>query len=131
MSETEIINDFNSTLQDLVTNLAYICPDSIIAQYESDAIKYINNPKYHNSFIDNFVAHVLQYKTQIMEGNDDFFLGKKYEEYASHDASYMNEIFKFKDIWTKISKNNKEIIIQYMQILCQLAEDYFILRFGS
>lgn len=131
MSETEIINDFNSTLKDLVTNLAYICPDSIIAQYENDAIKYINNPKYYNSFIDNFVAHVLQYKPQIMEGNDDFFLGKTYEEFNSHDSSYMNEIFKFKDIWTRISKNNKEIIIQYMQILCQLAEDYFILRFGS
>lgn len=120
---SQYITDFNNTAIDLCKNIAIICPTSIIGRNISDVCKVLNSRTNKNKFIDMFVLHVLADKDEIMKGNDKYFLNKTYEKEFGNE--HMTSIFEFKDIWVKLSSDQKAIIIQYMQILCMLADAYF------
>jgi hypothetical protein len=116
----KIINDFNSTALTLAQSIAIVCPTSIIGRNISIISTAINNKNNRTKFIDIFTTKVLIYKSEIMAGDENYFLNKSYDD-IGYDTS---NIFEFKDIWTKLNKNNKNTIIQYMQILCMLSEKY-------
>lgn len=120
---SQYIEDFNNTAVDLCRNIALISPTSLIGRNVDDVCKALKNKTNKNKFIDMFVLHVLEDKDEIMKGNETYFLNKTYKEFENE---HMKSIFEFKDIWTKLSRDQKSIIIQYMQILCMLADAYFI-----
>ena len=120
-----IIDDFNNLLLDLVRNIADICPSSIIGANVKDIERELKNDANRNKFIDIFVAKVLQYKSEIDNGDENFFLNKTYEnEFGSNGM--LSRVFEFKSIWTKLNNTNKALVKQYMQLLCELAQNYFI-----
>ena len=121
---SQYISDFNKTAIDLCKNIALICPTSLIGRNVDDVCKVLNSKTNKNKFIDMFVLHVLSDKDEIMNGNDKYFLNKSYEKEFGNE--HMSSIFEFKDIWLKLSSQEKSIIIQYMQILCMLADAYFM-----
>lgn len=130
MNNTEqIIIDFNDTLMDFAMNLAKVCNNSLI----SDNIQYIKSALKTNEnktkFIDTFVTKILPYKTNIDNENEkereEFFLNKSYDDDANGDKSTASKIFEFKKIWKTLSKDNKDCVIQYMQILCEISSEYY------
>lgn len=123
----EIINDFNLVLNELVVNLADVCPNSIIGKNIKDIKNVLNSSEYKTKFISIFVERVLQYKPEIDKGKDSFFLGKSYDNDLKGYESYANNIFEFKNIWNELKQDNKNVVIQYMQILCDYAQQYFLL----
>ncbi len=76
------------------------------------------------------MGRVLQYKDQIDEGNEEFFLGKSYDDDIDSDNSILSKVFEFKTIWKDLKRENKDLVIQYMQILCQLAQNYFLVAYA-
>ena len=130
MNIDQLIDDFNSTLTDFIDNIASVCPDNIISDNRNLIKKMLARPDTRTKVIDTFVAKVLIYKPEIDEGNEQFFLGKSYDD-DLHDVSdgsnLSGKIFEFKSIWKKLSIDNKNFVIQYMQLLCILAQNYFLL----
>lgn len=126
----QTVIDFNSVLLDLGRNLAEVCPDSIIGKNISYVEEAIANPKNKTKFIEVFVGRVLQYKEQIDEGKEEFFLGKSYDNDMDSDNPMLSKIFEFKTIWKDLKRENKDLVIQYMQILCQLAQNYFLVIYA-
>lgn len=124
----QFIYDFNNTACDLCDNIALACPTSLIGRNIKEVKKALQSKMNKNKFIDMFVLNVLVHKNEIMAGNDSFFLKKSYDNEI--DKQYSSSIFEFKDIWVKLSPQNKNVIIQYMQILCMLAEEYKNLVMG-
>lgn len=125
-STKEIVKIFNKNLLELVTQLAEIAPKSTIA-------KNIPNMKFAMSsspkkIIEMFVVNVLKYKPQIDEGDEEFFLNKDYEDIAEMDKDNTQRIFEFKDIWKQLTFENKQTVIQYMQCLCALSQEYFKMK---
>lgn len=118
------VDDFNNTAIDLCNNVALVCPTSIIGRNITDICKILRGKTNKNKFIDMFVLHVLEDKDEIMNGNEDYFLKKSYEKEVG--SEHTSSIFEFKDIWGKLDRNSKNIIIQYMQVLCLLADGYFM-----
>lgn len=120
-----IINDFNNIVIDLASQIATLCPTSIIAN-NIDIINQLIR-KNNKSIIDIFVLYILKYKPQIDAGDDAFFLGTSFDKEISsvgkniNDNDIIKKAFEFKNIWKQLSANNREIVKQYMQILCQLA----------
>lgn len=125
----EIINtisDFNSTLLSLAFNISSICPNSIIGTNIKDIEKTINRKVNFTKFIDLFCIKVLQYKNEIDEGKESFFLGKDYKkDLEDHASDALNHVITMKSIWGDLSRENKNIVILNMQILCELAQQYF------
>jgi len=142
---SDLVDEFNSVMMDLVRNISVVCPTSIIADNishieniytnicngktvdlsnvlnENDAANISTVPK--NSLINLFMMHVLQYRNRIEAGDDTFFLGD--ECYKNINNSYMGKIFYFKDLWKSLKRENKDIVIEFMTYLCDIAQDYF------
>ena len=133
MNIDQIVADFNTTLKDLALNIANVCPTSLIGSNIRLIQNAIDNPKNKTKFIDIFVQRVLIYKSQIDNGEEDFFLGKSYQDIIDRQTTnddkkdILERIFEFKELWKTLNKMNKNIVIQYMQLLSMLAEQYFII----
>jgi len=127
----EFVSDFNNILLDFTLNIAHICPNSLIGKNVSFVEKHINqlnNPKSNNytKLIDLFVEKVLVYKDKIDAGDEDFFLKKEYDNDLNGQSDLIGKVFEFKSIWRTLTQENKDCVIQYMQILCKLAQNYFM-----
>jgi nitrogenase molybdenum-iron protein alpha/beta subunit len=121
-----IVNDFNNILLSLSLNIANVCPTSIIGTNIKDIEKQIKKKENFTKFIDLFCIKVLQYKTQIDKGEDDFFMNKDYkDDLVGQEASAFDYVLSFKTIWGQLKKENKQIVIFNMQMLCELSQQYF------
>lgn len=124
----EQMNTCRDGFNDLANQLAHIivalAPHSILATYKSEFDKLIVNKS--NVIIDQFVLKALPYKSQIMNGDDDFFLQKNYKELGDNgNSDFVGNIFEFKTLWTKLDANNKDNIKLYMKLLCTISDEYF------
>lgn len=123
---SEIITDFNNILMSLAQNIAAVVPNSIIGTNIKDIEKQINKKDNFNKFIDLFCIKVLQYKSEIDSGNEDFFMNKDYKgDLRDQNDNLLDHVVSMKSIWCHLKKENKEIVIMNMQILCELAQQYF------
>lgn len=121
----QLVIDFNSTLLSLAQNVASICPTSIIGSNIKDIEKQIKRKENFTKFIDLFCIKVLQYKDQIDSGEETFFMTKDYsKDIEGHDIG-LNDIISLQSVWKEFKKENKDIVILNMQILCDLAQLYF------
>ena len=130
MNKDDIVTDFNSMLLDLAKNVADICPTSILGANIKDIEKQINKPSNRLKFIDLFCGKVLQYKDKIDSGDETFFLQKNYDDDLKDESALVGKVFEFKTIWIQLSDNNKNVVKQYMKILCALAQQYFMICIG-
>jgi len=122
------LNDFNKTLLDLSEQLSLICPNTIISNNLSNLRMVINN--FPNKIIELFIIHVLPDKDRIDASDKDYFLNKSYTDALDNDTNATKKFFEFKDIWFKLSNENQNLVIQYMQCLCYYAQEYFMEKFG-
>lgn len=123
---TQIIIDFNDVLISLALNIADVCPNSIIGVHIKDIEKTIKKKENFKKFIDLFCIRVLQYKSKIDEGNESYFLDKDFKsDLRDGESDALTHILSFKSIWKELKQSNKEVVITSMQILCELAQQYF------
>ena len=124
MSE-QYIDDFNTTLLDLAKQLALSCPNSIIANNYKSMEAIIR--QYPTKILDQFINFVLPDKPRIDAGDADYFMNNNYNNITAGDNALIKNVFEFKTIWTQLSENNRIVVVQYMQLLCSLASEYFLI----
>lgn len=117
--DNQCINEFNGLVMELASQLSKICPTSVISNNISVIKQMIKS--HPTKIMDIFVMYVLKYKQQIDAGNETFFLENSYLSESKNDPDAMKQIFTFKNIWSTLHSDNKEVVIQYMQLLCQMA----------
>lgn len=128
----EIVNDFNNMLLSLIMNIATVCPNSIVGANVKDIEKHIKSPKNKVKFVDLFCVKVLQYKNEIDNGDENFFMTKDYkDDLKDSEGNLLNHVVSMKSIWKDLSKENKDIVISYMQMLCELSLQYYIIVSNS
>ncbi|QKF93980.1 hypothetical protein QKU48_gp0522 [Fadolivirus algeromassiliense] len=121
-----LISDFNDTLLSLALNIANICPTSVLGTNIKDIEKQIKRKDNFTKFIDMFCIKVLQYKDQIDAGDESFFMNKDYsKDLEGQESVSFDYVLSFKSIWNQLKKENKQIVILNMQILCELSQQYF------
>jgi len=121
-----LVKDFNKTSIELATQLSKIVPKSIIAKNLSNLKFVISTQK--KKLIETFILHVLIHKSKIDEGDENFFLNNNYDDLTAADEENEQRVFEFKDIWGELSNENKQLVIQYMQCLCNLSQKYFLIK---
>lgn len=120
------VTDFNNTLLSLAQNVASVCPTSLIATNLKDIEKQIKKRENFTKFIDLFCIKVLQYKEKIDNCEESFFMDKDYKnDLQDQNESALNHVITLKSVWAELKKENKEIVMFNMQILCELAQQYF------
>jgi len=113
-----IINDFNETFSALLIQIAKVLPNSLIANNKKIVLNLIKEN--NKAIIDTFVLYVLEYKHEIMKGDERFFMENDYSNLNNCHAY----VFAFKNIWNELNKKNRNTIIKYMQILTIYTEKY-------
>jgi hypothetical protein len=128
MNNSEIIllkENFNDVAFQLGLQVRQIAPESILATYFTHFENLVLEKS--SKIIDTFVINVLPFKQKIMDGDDNFFLGQDYNELHQSNQDAMSKIFEFKNIWLTLEEDSKNSIKMYMQILAELATQYFLL----
>jgi hypothetical protein len=115
-------DDFNSTLIELAQQLAIVCPRSFIAMNISTMEDLIK--RYPTKIISLFVLKVLKYRKKVEEGDEEFFLNANFSDEADGDDAILKKVFEFKNIWRQLSKDNREIVRQYVIQLFDYAYEY-------
>ena len=126
----DLVAQFNSYFFDsLLENIARVCPRSSISIYRDDLRKVIRTKPV--VIIDFFITRVLPFKEKIDAGEESFFMEKTYgaEEGGTKDS--MAKAMEFKHIWEQLTQENKDIVIQTMQILCYFALEYYKSKYAS
>lgn len=122
----ELVGDFNNILLALSHNIAKVCPTSIIGSNINMINKLLKNTHQPTKFIELFCIKVLKYKEQIDSGDESFFMNKNnYEEDVDGKESIMDIVSSLKSVWMELKRENKDIVILNMQILCELAQEYY------
>jgi hypothetical protein len=122
------ISNFNKTLLDLSEQLSLVCPNTVISNNLGNLRMVINN--FPNKIIELFIIHALPDKDRIDAGDKEYFLGKSYNDALDNDKDATKKFFEFKDIWYKLSDENQNLVVQYMQCLCYYAQEYFMEKYG-
>lgn len=121
-----IVNDFNNTLLSLVQNIASVCPTSLIGTSVKDIEKQFKKKDNFTKFIDIFCIKVLQYKDKIDNCDESFFMTHDYKnDLTDQSADALDHVITLKSIWNQLKKENKDIVMLNMQILCELSQQYF------
>lgn len=120
----ENINDFNSVTKQFMEELSLICPNSIITS-NIDLIDKILQ-KHKTAIIDQFALHILDYKDQLDNKNEDFFISNTFSDKTQDNKTLIGLILELKTIWKSLSDNNKNKIFEYLQVLCYYAREYVL-----
>lgn len=116
-------NSFNNYSLILSTFLANIAPSSPFGTYHPIMKSLVDEGS--NKVIELFILHILtKFEEQILEGNEQFFLGKTYEEELENDSKKVMKVFEFKSLWGNLSEQNKSVIKKYMKLLCEISRVY-------
>jgi len=124
LNHTDLVTLFNDFLFDLLKQLNGMITDEDIKYYCSayqDVIKFNNR-----LIIDQYIIYVLEYYEQIKAKDIDFFIkGKELINKYKTEESAISKIFKFKDLFVKLKKNEQNILFHYLNILCYISAIYF------
>lgn len=131
----EIIENFNNVAMQLLEELRKIIPHSLILN-NADLLKNLIEKENSKSvIIDNFVLHVLKYKDEIDNNNEDFFIKNDFKDIqkTSKTPGIIHIINEIKNLWKDIgngdeelAKQNRQNIFDYFKVLCFYAEQYFL-----
>jgi len=121
--------NFNSYSVTLSSFLAEIAPRSSFRLYKPVIEQLVNENS--NKIIDTFVLTALKYEDKIMQEDDNFFMGKNYDNELEFDNEKIGKVFEFKSIWESLSDPNKSVIKSYMKLLCRIARKYYNLIYDN
>jgi hypothetical protein len=126
MNKIENVILFNTYLDKFILHLELkvplIIPDLFITKTYLQTVRLLN-PKL---VVENFMYYMINYKTEINECDEDFFLNfennPSLKSKMTKSDNLMNG-FKFKKIWTSnLSLEDKSKIFLYMKKLLELGE---------
>ena len=53
-------------------------------------------------------------------------MNHSFKEEAKTDNDVLSKILEFKELWVKLTDENKDTVKDYMILLCSLAQNYFL-----
>jgi hypothetical protein len=120
---SNVVNDFNKTMIDLVEQLSLVVPNTVISNNLPNLkMIIISQP---SKVIELFCVYVLQEK-ELFETDFNQFINKSYDDKANGNNEIIGKIFELRNIWQKLSIQNQQLVQQYISCLFYYAQEYFI-----
>lgn len=126
-----VINDFVDLVIMLTEQLATIMPDSMVNKNKQYIIDHIK--QYSKYFIDGYIDKAYMnkktkdlYRKNLVQQNEEFFLNNNFEDVTEGQESIVDKLFKFKDFWSKLKEENKQILKFYLTTMCYYADKRYI-----
>jgi len=134
----DIVREFNETAITFIKAISKICPHSLIMQNIDLVERVLDKMDYDPDlkelkelFIVQFAYNVLEYKQQIDNYDETFFMSSHFADEVHNKAktnnpqlSILDIVDKIKDVWGTLTPENKNNVFEYMQVLCYYAQEY-------
>ena len=122
--EKEIIDKFITVFNSFVSNVQLLCPRNSLINTNSNIIKQvINNNK--DLVIKMYCKKVLIYKNEFDIDPNAFLMNHDFKKDLSEFKSVpLDQIFVFKNIWSQLTKENKDILTNYIKGMNKIASQY-------
>jgi len=118
-----IVNDFNDTANMCIEFILSVTNDSDLRFYKKaiDKIQIIDK----NKLIEQFIIHCLPHYDHFMTNNESYFIELKYVNIG--EVSLI-EALKLHEYFISLKSDVKELIFQYLKLLCNFSKEYLQLR---
>lgn len=122
--EKEIIDKFIIVFNSFVSNVQLLCPRNSLINTNSNIIKQvINNNK--DLVIKMYCKKVLIYKNEFDTDPNAFLMNHDFKKDLSEFKGVpLDQIFVFKNIWSQLTKENKDILTNYIKGMNKIASQY-------
>ncbi len=123
------VEELKEVILPLVDELIRLSGDHMLVMYKQDIVNFINtNPK---KIVDILILRCYEEKdgvlrAKIVNGDESFFMQNNFEDMTEGDSQIMGIIFKFKDFWGKLNKDNREILKSYLLTIVSLCDIRFL-----
>jgi hypothetical protein len=127
MKKIIIIKKFNEIVNNIFEFMICFYSDKMKMNIYHDAFLNIINKKKELPII-QFLKHVYsnkEYKKNILERNDDFFLNYNIDGYGL-EKLILNKVFSFKKIWKDMDDKDKEYIKDCLVGLVKVSHKYLL-----
>ena len=127
MSQVSTLTRFNNTVNCLIDSLierysyhAYFSKELRLIKDKFNLVRRTNPVK----VIEGILVWVYPYKQQIMDEDESFFLGKKYEDDTKNEGHLVKSL-RIKELWeTDMDENTKNTLFNYFKVFIVLSEKY-------
>jgi len=127
MSQVSTLTRFNNTVDCLIDSLierysyhSYFNKELRLIKDKFNLVRMTNPVK----VIEGILVWVYPYKQQIMDEDENFFLGKKYEDDTKDDGHLVKSL-RIKELWeTDMDDNTKNTLFNYFKVFIVLSEKY-------
>lgn len=118
-----MLRQFNQSLLEFIRDLCKSFPkvEGFRRAYASSNLMSTINPSMMQGMFNRYCS---QYKDQIVNHDDEFFLSKDYKEEMSAAGESIEIVSMIKDVWGTIEQADKDNIWRHMEVL--VAIDYMI-----
>ena len=124
---------FQEQLMDLTVTIGQITNDILIKTYQKSLQQAV--AKSSKLIIDCFIKTVYyqkiddekgQIRDKIIRGEEEFFLNDMFDDMIVDGNKILKDIFAFKKIWKNLSEENKQLIKEYMLMLCYYSDIRYV-----
>ncbi len=128
---TKYYNMFNTTLENLIKDLIQTFPNDSDFKMFKVAFSVFKVANFKKPLDLYYLSLTDEYKQNIRDKNDEFFLDNDYSDVLSNREVIKNIpnddfstklIKKLKKYWTDLNDENKEMVWKYFLVLLQISE---------
>lgn len=112
-----VYNLFNDKLKEWIDDLITVFPNEPYFPFYKTLLS--NTIWFDKTLLNKWFKYYMtpEYRNQILNKNDQFFLQESYTEMANTDGADLNFINKLKELWHLLGEQDKEMMWRYIQCL--------------
>lgn len=120
-----LINEFNVTAAMCIEFILSVTNDSDLRFYKKAMDKLVTTEK--NIIIEQFIIHCLPHYDHFMENDEQYFIKIKSSDININKASLI-EALKLRKYFISLEGNVKELIFEYLKLLCNYSKEYLQIK---
>ena len=123
----DLVHKFNTVIMGMIKHITDYYGDPHTQKIQlvlTDVIS--DSPKEPMSYFLLNIYKNDEYRKNILNQNDKFFMNHQYNEFTEGNNEKISQIFKFKNLWNQIDIDTKNYIKKSMMVLVKICQKYIL-----
>lgn len=125
-----LVCEFNNTADMCVEFILSITNDSDLRFYKKAMDKLIEIDK--NKGIEQFIIYCLPHEQHVISKNQEYFINMNSNDMkVNNDSQNLFHILKLREHLILLKDDAKDLIFEYLKLLCEFSKEYFKMKFNK
>ena len=123
----DLVFKFNMVISGMIKHITEYYNDSSMSTLRTVLTDIIDkSPKEPISYFLLNIYKNDEYRINILNQNDNFFMNQEYDEFTDGDDEKTAKLFEFKDLWKQIDDDTKNFIKKSMMAMVRICQKYIL-----